>query len=37
MHLFVEWKFGKINVDPKNKSFAFSQHDIYIVYENTHA
>lgn len=37
MHLITVQKFRKVNLIPQNKSVAFSQHDIRILCENTHA
>ncbi len=35
--LFAVRMFGKIDLDLKNKRVAFSQRDIHILCENTHA
>lgn len=37
MHLITVQKFKKTNPSPQNKSVAFSQHNIRILCENTHA
>ncbi len=37
MDLLTVRMFGRIDLNPKNKRFALSQHDIHILCENTHA